>query len=100
MRVAVVNRVARDCMMETHAQHLFTEALKLPADAREDLAVRLMGSVEPTEAEAQTVKQAWIEEIDRRVARLENGESTAIPIEEVWPKISGEPWRSKISDNG
>lgn len=86
-------------MMETHAQHLLTEALKLPAGTREDLAVRLMGSVESTGTEAETIKQAWIEEIDRRVARLESGESVAIPIEAAWPAISGKSWQSKSSDN-
>ena len=86
--------------MDTQAQHLLAEALKLPADTREDLAVRLMGSVEPTEARAEEVRQAWIEEIDRRVARLESGESTAIPIEDAWRGITGQAWQSKSSDNG
>ncbi len=84
--------------METQAQHLFVEALKLPADSREDLAVRLMGSLEP--ADAQDIKHAWTQEIDRRVARLESGESTAIPVEQVWPAIAGKPWRAASSDNG
>ncbi|MBX3424407.1 MAG: addiction module protein [Pirellulales bacterium] len=86
--------------MDTQAQHILAEALKLPADAREDLAVRLMGSVEPTQAEAKTVRQAWIEEVDRRVASLESGETTAIPIEDAWPGITGKPWQSKSPDNG
>jgi putative addiction module component (TIGR02574 family) len=82
--------------METQAQHLFAEALKLSADSREDLAVRLMGTLEP----AEEIKQAWTEEIDRRVARLENGESTAIPVDEVWPRIAGKPWPATRTDNG
>jgi len=86
--------------MDTQTQHLLDEVLKLPANVREDLAARLMGSVEPTEAEAEEIKQAWGKEIDRRVAKLESGESTAIPIEEAWPKITDQPWRSKSSDNG
>jgi len=81
--------------MNTQAQRLLDEALKLPADTREDLAVRLMGSVEPGEAEK--VKQAWVEEIDRRVAKFQSGESAAIPIEDVWPKITGKAWKSKSS---
>ena len=86
--------------MDTQAQHLLTEALKLPADTREDLAVRLLGSVKPTEAEAEEVRQAWVEEIDRRVDRHENGGATAIPIEDAWPCITGKPWRSKSSNHG
>ena len=38
--------------MNTQARHLLDEALKLPVESREDLAVRLLDSVEPTEAEA------------------------------------------------
>ncbi len=83
--------------MDTSAQHLLAEALKLPADTREDLAVRLMGSVEPTSA--GEIKQAWVEEIDHRMAKLESGESTAVSIEDAWPKVAGKPWRSQSSDN-
>lgn len=86
--------------MDTEAQHLFNEALKLPAIAREELAARLLGSVEPSETETAEINQAWIKEIDRRVAKLESGESTPIPIEEAWPKITGKPWRTKPADNG
>ena len=75
--------------MDTQAQHLLAEALKLPADTREDLAIRLMGSVEPTQAEADEIRQAWVKEIDCRVAKHENEQSTAIPIEEAWPMIAG-----------
>lgn len=84
--------------MNSQAQHLLDEAMKLPVDTREDLAVRLMGSVEPTEADAAEVRQAWVEEIDRRVAKFESGESTAIPIEDAWPKITGKAWKSKSAD--
>lgn len=80
--------------MDPQNQQLFDEALKLPAVAREDFAVRLLGSVEPTESEIAEIRQAWIEEIDRRVAKLETGESTAIPVEEAWPKITGRAWKS------
>lgn len=36
--------------------------------------------------------------IDQRVAKLESGESTAIPVEEAWPKITGKPWRAQSTD--
>lgn len=81
--------------MDTHAQHLLSEALKLPADTREDLAVRLMGTVEPTEAQAAEVKQAWDEEIDRREARLQSGELSPVPVDDAWQKITGSPWRGQ-----
>ena len=83
--------------MDIQAQHLLSEALKLPAVSREDLAVRLLGSLETPEAEVEEVRQAWVEEIDHRVAKMENRESAAIPIEVAWPNITGKPWRSKSS---
>lgn len=58
--------------------------------------MRLMSSIEPTETEAAEVKQAWTEEIDRRIAKFENGESIAISLEDAWPKITGKGWKSKI----
>lgn len=75
-------------------EHLFNEALKLPLEKREDLAVRLLESVEPDQPRAIEVRQAWVDEIDRRVARLETGESTAVPIEDVWQDLTGRPWKS------
>lgn len=86
--------------MDTHAQHLFAEALKLPVDTREDLAIRLMGSVAPAGAQDDAIRQAWTAEIDRRVARFEKGETTAIPVEDVWPALAGKPWRATPADNG
>ena len=73
--------------------------MKLPADSRELLAAELMGSVEPSEAEAAEIKQVWIAEIDRRVAALESGESQPIPIEEAWPKLTGRPWKGVTDEN-
>lgn len=81
--------------MDTQAAHLLAEALKLPADTREDLAVRLMGTVELTEDQAAEVKQAWLKEIDRRVANFESSSSSGIRIEDAWPKITGKAWRSQ-----
>lgn len=83
--------------MDTQAQNVFDAALKLPADAREDLAIRLLSSAEPTEAEAKEINRAWEAEIEGRVARLESGESTAVPIEQAWPAVAGRPWRSQAT---
>jgi len=61
---------------------LLDAALRLPEDARADLATRLLESLEP--AEEGDVEAAWAEEIKRRVDDLESGRETAIPLEEAW----------------
>jgi hypothetical protein len=57
-----------------------------------------MGSVPLSEAEAAEVKQAWVEEVDRRATKLESGESSAIPIEAAWPKVAGKSWRPQSAE--
>jgi len=86
-------------MMDTQTQHILDEAMKLPAQAREDLALHLMGSVELSEADAVEIKQHWLEEVRRRAAASERGESIGVPIEEAWPKIADEPWKPASSDD-
>jgi putative addiction module component (TIGR02574 family) len=60
-------------------EELETEALKLPADERERLAIRLLSSVESRlrfEAE-------WIEEVERRARELDEGAVETIPADQV-----------------
>jgi putative addiction module component (TIGR02574 family) len=85
--------------MDTQAQHVFDEAMKLPAQVREDLALHLMGSVELSAAEGAEVKQNWLEEVRRRAAASDRGETTGVPIEEAWPKITGKSWQPASSDD-
>lgn len=79
--------------MEAETQHVLAEALKLPAEAREDVAVRLLGSVVPSDVELDATRIAWNEEIDRRIAKLDRGESAAVPIDDAWPRIAGRAWQ-------
>jgi len=61
------------------AEELETEALKLPADERERLAIRLLSSVESRlEFEAE-----WIEEVERRARELDEGAVETIPADQV-----------------
>ncbi|MEM9353280.1 MAG: addiction module protein [Planctomycetota bacterium] len=83
-----------------NAQKLLAEAMKLPPDAREVLAVELLGSVKPSATDSEYIQQAWIEEIDRRVADYESGKTSGIPIEEAWPRISGRPWTDSTGSDG
>lgn len=65
---------------------LSNHALVLPPDQRAELAYRLLVSIEPdspTSADA-----AWNEEIERRIARFDAGESQSIPAAEVFARLS------------
>ncbi len=84
--------------MDTNAQHVLDQAMKLPADAREVLAVHLMDSV-ATPAEQDRIKQLWVEEGKRRTAAIDSGELETTPIEEAWPKLTGKPWKNSAGDD-
>ena len=85
--------------MDIQAKQLLNEAMKLPSDTREILAAQLMGSVEPTSREADSIKEAWLEVIRQRVDAVDTKESVGLPIEQVWPKIAGEAWSSAESES-
>jgi putative addiction module component (TIGR02574 family) len=55
------------------------EALKLPPEERVLLADHLLASV----GSQADVEQAWAAEIDRRLAGIEAGHVTLVPIEEA-----------------
>ena len=64
---------------------LLAAALRLPEDAREELADRLYESLGPPGA--GDVDAAWAEEIKRRIDDLESGREKAIPLDEAWKII-------------
>lgn len=64
---------------------LVEEALHLPEDQRLTLASRMLSSVEPPFI--PEVELAWNEEIRKRIARFDAGETTAIPAGEVFDEI-------------
>jgi putative addiction module component (TIGR02574 family) len=64
---------------------VFDAALKLPADARAELADRLWSSLEgPADPE---IMKAWGEEADRRMAAYRAGQMASIPGDEAWARI-------------
>jgi len=67
--------------MTPDEQRVLAEALRLPSDARADLAERLLISVDAESGES--VDQAWKEEIEKRARELDNGEVETLPWEEV-----------------
>ena len=76
--------------MGNEARKLLEAALALPKSERADLAEKLIASVD-AEGPASSlgdephrdVEHAWADEIVRRVERIERGEATGSPLEEV-----------------
>jgi putative addiction module component (TIGR02574 family) len=62
--------------MSSTAKRLLDEALALSAEEREALADALHESLEPREHELDA---AWRDEIARRIAAVERGESKLVP---------------------
>ena len=76
--------------MQSDANHLFEQAMKLSLDEREALAEQLYLSLHPVAEphEAQdAVDAAWGEEIGRRVNEIKLGSATTISAEEAHQKI-------------
>jgi len=67
------------------ADEFFTQAMQLPTEDRELLAVRLLGSLErPSE---QSYEDAWETELASRLAEYDAGRAQSIPSEEVFVRI-------------
>lgn len=69
--------------METELEKLEAEALKLTPEERAALAQRLLASLE----EDVEIEEAWAEEVERRIAEVENGSVQLIPIEEALASV-------------
>ena len=65
-------------------QELETEALELPVESRSELAVTLLDSLEPSDAEIQ---ERWIREAERRAEEMRSGQVRGEPIGEVLARI-------------
>jgi putative addiction module component (TIGR02574 family) len=73
-------------MTET-ARKLFEEAMRLHPEERAALAGLLLESLEP-EAE-EGVEQAWVAEVERRMAELDSGAVQPIAWEELRARLYG-----------
>jgi len=69
--------------MDTELEKLEAEALKLSPGERAALAQRLLASLE----EDAGIEEAWVEEVERRVAEVENGAVQLIPIGEALARV-------------
>lgn len=65
-------------------QELEAELLSLPLEDRGELTVRLLESLEPSDAE---IHQRWVEEAERRAQEMRSGQAQGEPVVEVLARI-------------
>lgn len=70
--------------MTTLVDELSQKALELPPEERIRLAEKLLATVHELDAE---VEAAWDQEIQRRLAEIDNGAAKLIPAEDVFAEV-------------
>lgn len=70
--------------MRRTLQELESEALELPAESRGELAMALLESLEPSDAEIQ---ERWIREAERRAEEMRSGQVRGEPIGKVLTRL-------------
>ena len=73
--------------MRRSAQKLFEEAMRLDAEERAALTGLLIESLDPESEEG--VGEAWVAEIERRMAEVDSGAVQTIPWEELRARLYG-----------
>jgi putative addiction module component (TIGR02574 family) len=73
--------------MARSARDLFEEAMSLDPKERVALTGLLIESLDPESEEG--VEQAWVAEIDRRMAELDSGAVKPIPWDELRTRLYG-----------
>ena len=75
--------------MNTRVTSIIEEARKLTPEEREELFARLNHEFEDEAADGspEEIEAAWNEEVERRVARAERGETTFEPADVVHARI-------------
>jgi len=73
--------------MAKSARELFEEALRLDPGERAALTALLIENLEPESEKG--VEQAWVVEIERRMAELDSGAVQTIPWDEVRARLHG-----------
>lgn len=67
------------------AEKLKTEVLRLPTDARAELAYCLIRSLD--KGEDADAKAAWEAELERRWQEMESGNDPGVPAEDVFAEL-------------
>ena len=63
------------------------DALRLPAEDRARLAVRLLSSLETTTESPEEIEKLWIAEAERRFQDMRDGVVQGIPAREVFAEL-------------
>jgi len=63
------------------------DALRLPAEDRARLAVRLLSSLEATTESPAEIEKLWIAEAERRFQEMRDGVVQGIPAREVFAEL-------------
>ena len=63
------------------------DALRLSAEDRARLAVRLLSSLESATESPEEIEKLWIAEAERRFQELRNGVVQGIPAQEVFAEL-------------
>jgi putative addiction module component (TIGR02574 family) len=74
---------------------ILEQAMELPAEERELIAVRLLGSLKPSDPEQKEIDDAWAEDIERRASAYEKGEVESVDAREAIERIRKTLRRSK-----
>lgn len=70
------------------------DALRLPAEDRARLALRLLSSLEKTTESPEETEKLWIAEAERRFQELRDGVVQGIPAKEVFAELRTKRKRS------
>ena len=76
--------------MNTRVETLVEEARKLSPEEQDELLRLLVfarDADKPADGTPAEIEAAWAEEIERRIAAVERGESKLIPYEEVMSRL-------------
>jgi putative addiction module component (TIGR02574 family) len=74
--------------MTASIQHIETQVLSLPREARTRLAIHLLESIEERpNMDPQQVELAWLAEANRRFQAYQAGEEQAIPADQVFADL-------------
>jgi putative addiction module component (TIGR02574 family) len=73
--------------MNDHIRRILNEALELPEDDRAELAASLLESLD--HGQDDNVREAWDDEIERRIAEIDRGDVKLLTWSEARPRLFG-----------
>jgi putative addiction module component (TIGR02574 family) len=74
------------------------DVMRLPAEDRARLAVRLLSSLEETTESPEKIEKLWIAEAERRFQELRDGVVKGIPAREVFAELRAN--RKRLTHSG